>query len=338
MNHLQNAKVSVIVPVYNVEPYLRKCLDSILAQTYQNLEIILVDDGSTDKSGTICDEYAGRDDRIHVIHKENGGVSSARNAGLTAADGEYIGWVDADDWIEPDMYAYLLSCILRYGADIAICSRKEEYRKRSVFRGWDEERMLNKEEALGLLLENDVLQNFLWDKLWRRDLYRGIVFPEGRTFEDIAVMHRLFERAEGVICLPEAKYHYFQREGSIVNSVSLTNKINYYHASWMRYEEMRERWPQFCPHLEGQCVASMIGIWCSYLRVGRKERKKYQAEMREIAQFSKLHYKSAIEYMGLGKAGRIVVTLTQYTTWWAFALAGLFSWMFRLKHGHALIK
>ena len=105
---MSEPKISVIVPVYKVEPYLRKCLDSIVGQTYQNLEIILVDDGSPDGCGAICDEYAAQDKRVRVIHKANGGVSSARNAGLTAATGEWIGWVDSDDWIEPDMYERML--------------------------------------------------------------------------------------------------------------------------------------------------------------------------------------------------------------------------------------
>ena len=104
---MPEAKISVIVPVYKVEPYLRKCLDSIVGQTHRNLEIILVDDGSPDNCGAICDEYAARDERIKVIHKENGGVASARNAGLAVASGDYIGWVDSDDWIETDMMSQL---------------------------------------------------------------------------------------------------------------------------------------------------------------------------------------------------------------------------------------
>ena len=111
---MQTPKISVIVPVYKVEPYLRKCLDSIVGQTYQNLEIILVDDGSPDKCGEICDEYARRDERIQVIHQENGGVSAARNAGLKKVTGEWIGWIDPDDWAEPDMFEYLLKMPWRW--------------------------------------------------------------------------------------------------------------------------------------------------------------------------------------------------------------------------------
>ena len=136
-------RISVIVPVYKVEPYLRKCLDSIVNQTYRNLEIILVDDGSPDNCGRICDEYAERDKRIRVIHQKNGGVSSARNEGLKIASGDWIGWVDSDDWIEPDMFEYLLENAKKSKADIAVCSRKEWYKDRCILRKWEKDILLN---------------------------------------------------------------------------------------------------------------------------------------------------------------------------------------------------
>ena len=115
--------ISVIVPVYNVESYLARCVDSILTQTYQNLEVILVDDGSKDNSGVICDDYARRDSRVNVIHKENGGLSSARNAGIEAAGGEYLAFVDSDDWIEPDAYERLLSAMQKHAAKLVVGGR-----------------------------------------------------------------------------------------------------------------------------------------------------------------------------------------------------------------------
>ena len=145
---MKEPKISVIVPVYKVEPYLRKCLDSIVNQTYRNLEIILVDDGSPDNCGAICDEYAAGDGRIRVIHQENGGVSSARNAGLSAVTGEWVGWVDSDDWIEPDMYEYLLKNALEQNADIAVCSHYEVHRETEVFCGWTGVQLLDTEAAL----------------------------------------------------------------------------------------------------------------------------------------------------------------------------------------------
>lgn len=328
--------ISVIVPIYRVEPYLRQCLDSVVGQTYRKLEIILVDDGSPDHCGSICDEYAAHDARIQVIHKKNGGISSARNAGLAAASGEWIGWVDADDWIEPDMYEYLLLHALSRQADIVVCSRYEEYRNRRVFHGWEKEKHMATDQALHALLENRTLNNLLWDRLWKREIFEGVQFPEGRTYEDIAVMHWLFLRTKLVVCLPEAKYHYRQRPGSIVNDASLANRMNHFAASKARYDALAETWPQFSHLMEAQCVASAIGIWCGYFLNPRCDRRKYRSNMQDIAGFSKRHYRSALRNMGLGLAGRFVVRLTPYATVWSFALAGAVGWAYRQKHGRNL--
>jgi len=333
---MEDVKISIIVPIYNTEKFLSKCLDSIVGQTYQNLEIILVNDGSTDSCGDICDEYAACDNRIQVIHKLNGGVSSARNAGLAVATGEWLGWVDSDDWIEPDMYAYLLTHAKDSDADIAVCSRFERYYNRCVFRGWEREEVLNTTQAMELLLKNDIMQNYLCDKIWRHDLFNGVSFPEGHTFEDIAVMHRLFAAAERIVCLPRAMYNYFQRAGSIVDDQSLENRLNHYRAAKLRLEEMRSQWPQFLTLLEAQCVASSIMIWCSYYKNPKEERKKAYPQLVEIAKFAKQHCEDALQYMHLGITGRAVLHLTKYPTWWSFKLAGFFSWLYSLKHGRAL--
>lgn len=328
--------ISVIIPVYKVEPYLRKCLDSVAGQTYQNLEIILVDDGSPDNCGAICEEYAGRDARIQVIHRENGGLSAARNTGLEAASGAYLGFVDSDDWIEPDMYERMLSGLLRAEADISVCGRREEFRNRSVVRGWEREQALDTEQALGQLLKDQQMQNYVWDKLYRRELFQGIRFPEGRTFEDVSVQYQLFLRAKKVQCLPEAFYHYRQRPGSIMDDILLENKVNYYIASKQRCEELKEHWPQLTPYLEGQCVASAVSIWSSYLKNDRAVREKYWPEIHKISQFSKRHYRAALKYLGLGLAGKIVVCLTPYTDSWSFVLAYLCGWAYKKKNGRAL--
>lgn len=329
-------KISIIVPVYKVEDYLKKCLDSLIAQTHRDLQIILVDDGSPDSCGEICDEYAAKDKRIVVVHKENGGVSSARNAGLALADGEWIGWVDPDDWTEPDMYAYLLEGAKKHGADIVVCGRQEEYSARCVPRGCQDERCLSTETALQLLLENDTIQSFLWDKLWKRSLFDGVEFPEGRTFEDMTVMHRLFERAGKVCCLPAVKYHYLQREGSIVSNLALKNKVNFYLAAQKRRSDLQERWPQFRQLLEVQCMTSIISLWCSYLRNSKEERKKYLPQIQEISKFAKQHYKTALKYANTGAAGRFVLRLTPHPYIWAFALAWLCGQLFEQKYGVSL--
>ena len=334
--NLEQPKISIIVPIYKVEPYLRKCLDSIVNQTYQNLEIILIDDGSPDRCGEICDEYAAKDGRITVIHKTNGGLSSARNAGLDAATGEYIGFVDSDDWIEMDMYEYLLSNVLSKNADICICGRYEEYENKFFIKRYLGEELLNKEDAVCALLKNDLIQNFVWDKLWRRKLFDNICFPVGRTYEDLAIVHRLFERAEVILCLPEAKYHYLQRPDSIVGDISLQNRYNHYVSAKQRYHEMIENWPQFQTLLEGQCIASAIGIWCSWLRNPRRERNRYHKKIEEVAQFAKKHSKDVHKTICVGMAGKIVSYLVCHPVWWSFAIAYIIGMLYQFKHKRAL--
>lgn len=329
-------KVSVIIPVYNVAEYLPKCLDTVIAQTHSNLEIIVVDDGSSDGSSFICDEYAAKDSRIIVVHKENGGVSSARNVGLDIASGEWIGWVDPDDWVELDMFEYLVENTSAFDADIVVCGRQLEYPDRSEAYTFEQQILMDRETAISVLLENEIMRNYLWDKLWKRSLFSDIRFPEGRTYEDIAVLHRLFERAECVCCLPQIKYHYWQRDNGIVNNISLKNRINYYLAAEQRYSEMKDEWPQFRGLLEGQCVAAAIGIWASYLKNTRAVRERYYNQIKEISGFAKAHYRQALNNMSLGPTGRLVVRVIPYTNTWAFVLALLLSKIYNMKHGREL--
>jgi len=208
--------ISVIVPVYNVERYLEKCLDSIIGQNYRQLEIMLVDDGSKDKSGEICDRYAAADGRIKVIHRENGGVSAARNSGLNIATGEYYGFADSDDWLESDMYQILQNDLAGEGADIAVCGffrtfdKYEEPNDRSRTR-----RVMKRAEALDLLLQDRLLQNYFWCKLYKKELFNGIRMPEGKTFEDVFTQHLIFEKARRVVLHNIPKYHYILRSDGI---------------------------------------------------------------------------------------------------------------------------
>lgn len=333
---MKSARVSVIVPVYKVESYIKKCIESIISQTYEELEIILVDDGSPDACGAICDEYAQRDTRIRVIHQSNKGLAGARNTGLRVASGDYIGWVDADDWIEPDMYEYLVEGIRSYDADIAVCGHMEHGRSGVTHCGWEEVNVLDTEGALECLLKNCTLQNYVWDKLWRRELFEEIKFPEGRTFEDIAVLHQLFIKAQRVVCLPEEKYNYRLRAGSIVSDRTLGNRINHYIAAKSRYDELSVNWPQFEELMGAQCAASAIGIWCCYLSNSKVERKKYRAQMNDISQFSKRYQKAAKRYISLGVTGKTALQLVSFTNHFSFAFAWLISHIYWFKHGRFL--
>ncbi|MCM1182527.1 MAG: glycosyltransferase [Roseburia sp.] len=213
--------ISIIVPVYNMEDYLERCMDSVLSQTYVNLEIIVVDDGSTDRSPQLCDAYARRDGRVRVIHKPNGGLSDARNAGLEAATGLYIGYVDSDDWIEPDMYERMHRACVETGSQLAVCRYFSERAGLREDGGSGEVVPLSREELLRLYIcghDRYVIYNSVWSKLFHRDLVRGARFPKGRNSEDIMYTTRAFCRLSRAVYLDTSLYHYvLDREGSIMN-------------------------------------------------------------------------------------------------------------------------
>ena len=210
---MTNSKVSIIVPVYNVEKYLRGCVDSVLSQTYKNLEIILVDDGSPDNCPQICDEYVKLDTRVKVIHKENGGLSSARNAGLDEMTGDYVQFVDSDDYIEPEMIETMLSRLESGNGDVAICLEK-----------CDDEK----------LFEGDIYKNILEDKIgsqvWRY-LFKaekfaggGIRFPIGRNFEDVAIMHNVLYQNK-IVYVARRLYNYNRdNQDSILNTPNMKKR------------------------------------------------------------------------------------------------------------------
>lgn len=210
-------RISIIVPVYNVEKYLTRCIDSILAQTYQNIEVILVNDGSTDSSPAICDEYAQKDARISVIHKENGGLSSARNAGLDAATGEYIGFVDSDDFIAPDMYANLLKTLDSDKVGIANCMYVRAFDSGKTA---DSRVPHNQNECISRINYLEELLLHVGDvsvctKLFSHQIIGDIRFPEGKLNEDFPFMVRLSENIENIQFVGQVGYYYYVRENSI---------------------------------------------------------------------------------------------------------------------------
>ena len=209
--------ISVIVPVYNIMDCLERCVKSICTQTWENLEILLVDDGSTDGTGALCDQLAKKDGRIRVFHKENGGSSSARNLGIREAKGEWLGFVDSDDWIEPQMYERLLEAALFSGASIAQASRdeidEEGTRRPDVCAPPKEELPRSAEEFLRTLLLHEGDCSFC-TKLVKRELFAGRAFPEGKLNEDFYLLVELLGTGAAVRIVPEQLYHVFYRMGS----------------------------------------------------------------------------------------------------------------------------
>lgn len=210
--------ISVIVPIYNVNQYLDRCIQSIIDQTYHNLEILLADDGSIDGSGETCDKYALKDKRIKVIHKENGGLSSARNAAIDIMTGTYMTCVDSDDYITDDYVEYLYNLLKHNHADISMCQLKKVYSDK------------DKLDALPILVEvlnnKDAIKCYLYQKkftasahckMYKSKLFHSLRYPVGKYYEDMAVICRLLDRADKIVISNEQKYYYVQRENSIMN-------------------------------------------------------------------------------------------------------------------------
>ena len=213
--------ITVVIPVYNVKNYLSECIDSVIAQSYNFLQIILVDDGSTDDSSIICDKYALKDSRIEVIHKSNGGLSDARNVAINLARGKYITFIDSDDVIATDMIEYLYNLLVNNNADISICQNRDIdeqgkeilIKKKRIFQPY---RILGREQCMHEFLMKRNMSVTAWGKLYRLDLFSAIRYPVGRYHEDLFTTYKLIGLCNCVVVGDALKYYYRQRTGSIM--------------------------------------------------------------------------------------------------------------------------
>lgn len=210
-------KISIIVPVYNAELYIHKCIDSILNQTFKEFELILVNDGSTDNCGKICEDYAFKDNRIIVIHKENGGQATARNMGLDIAKGDFIGFIDSDDWIEPDMYQLLYDLCIDYNSDIANCTTFIYFKNRTVINGEYPLVIHDRKQAMATMLEGKLYDEVLCTKLIKRSLLETIRFPIGIYYEDTAFTYQIIHKCQKLVSIGAPKYHYVKHENSTMD-------------------------------------------------------------------------------------------------------------------------
>lgn len=244
--------ISVIVPVYKVEPYIRKCVESILSQTYRQIEVILVDDGSPDNCGAICDEYARADSRITVIHTENEGVYSARNKALDVATGDYLMFVDSDDWVEPDFCETALKLALENNVQMVAFMFNNVFEDRdhtitekrpAVFRqtGY----MEASEAVKHLIFRNTSLANYLWNKLFKRSLFDGVRFPEGRVLQDQAVVYLMMLRAGRIYVSNAVLYNYLQHSGSI--TATTFHSLKMYASLFAIWQKRLSILRQYCP-------------------------------------------------------------------------------------------
>ena len=225
-----NPLISVIIPIYNVEQYLKRCVESLRHQTYSNLEIILVDDGSPDSCGKICDDYQKADNRIKVIHKKNGGLSDARNVGIGMAQGEYITCIDSDDFVSPFFIENLWVAIKKSKCEIATSwfidyyegDKIPETKKMNI----KDITVLSKEEFYKKLLYQDGVEVSAWGKLYKASLFQGVKYPVGKLYEDIPTTYLLIEKTTKIAVIPNIDYFYFQRATSIAQAAFSARKMD----------------------------------------------------------------------------------------------------------------
>lgn len=270
-------KLSIIIPIYNVEPYLPQTIRSVLNQSFQDFELILVNNGSSDGSGKVCDRFADVDQRIRVIHQENSGVSVARNTGVAAAQGEYVGFTDSDDIIEKDMYETLVTLAQEHNAEIVQCEH-------------DREDVLNGAKRLQKIVTMDgeafvrrmftktggryTNQVSLCTKIFRKELFSGILFPPGQVYEDEQETYKLCLKAKTIVETTDILYHYIKRENSIITGISAKKMLDKQAALLDRLYYLPER----IPDLKQPCAASFWsyskGILCQMYQAGEKEAVK----------------------------------------------------------------
>ena len=253
-------KISIIVPVYNMERYLHQCVDSILAQTFTEWELLLVNDGSKDSSGEICDEYASKDSRIKVIHKQNSGQADSRNIAIQMAKADLIGFVDSDDWIDPDMYEYLYKALTENNADISICGHYLSYKdiEHPSSNGHGLE-MLGRDEALQAILDDRTIKSYLVDKLYRKHVINAEL-PKSFYYEDYATLFKWFTQTECVVLCQEPKYHYRQRMGSTDHDNDPRKKYHFFRAEKERHSYLTQNgiFPE--QHTEFAAKAVRVGL------------------------------------------------------------------------------
>ncbi len=272
-----NDLISIIVPVYNVEKFLPQCIESIINQTYKNLEIILVDDGSTDSSFKICNEYANKDSRIKVIQKTNGGLSDARNKGMEICTGDYIGFVDSDDYIGKEMYEILYNDIKKYNADISICEFKACFDDSINFDINLNSIVYNNLMALQNLLLDKQLTSHAWNKLYKKDLFKNIKYPIGKIYEDIGTTYLLFEYSKIISYNKSIQYAYRQRKDSLCNSVSEKKINDYVEIINNRYEYLNAKYPNMKKILDASRIQSSLIF--NFIIARDKNEKLYNSKL-----------------------------------------------------------
>lgn len=279
--------VSIIIPVYNIEDYIGECIESCLSQSYSSFEVIIVDDGSTDRSGDICEEYAKRDDRIRVLHQNNQGLSAARNNGLNMARGEYIVFVDGDDFVSPKLLQDALKALKASDSDIVFFQYRlwSEIEVSSDNYGIDgnEKKIMSNEKCLELLLQHKLI-DAVWHGLYSRYTIGDIKFPVGRINEDVYWKYKIIQNAEKILIIPEGLYYYRVRSGSIMQSTFSWKHLDALNGSYLRALEIAKSYPDLK-------VLAYSEVWSNCISFYSKVKENFSGEEKVNGKKLILHYK-----------------------------------------------
>lgn len=284
---MENDLISIIVPIYNVEKYLIRCIDSLINQTYQNIEIILIDDGSTDYSGKIADDFVEKDLRIKVFHKKNGGLSDARNYGIKKATGKYINFIDSDDYVDKKFIETLYKMIVKYNCKISSVGYqefkdiKEVYIKNVIN---EKEEVFSKKEAIEYLYDDTKYCNYAWNKLYLKELFNDVEYPFNRKMEDLGTTYLLFDKCEIVAYNSIPLYFYFQRNDSILHKVDEQFLIDKFTLISERYNYIKNKYPDIYVNY----INYFYGILEAFPYISKQEKEIAIKELNKI--WSKIRY------------------------------------------------
>lgn len=276
--------ISVVIPIYKVELYLERCVQSVLKQTYCNLEIILVDDGSPDNCPEMCDVYAQQDSRIKVIHKENGGLSDARNVGIDIAKGKYITFIDSDDYVKETYVEYLYKLIKEFGCRMSIALHQVIYESGKIF-SWDTTKRLSMsaEKCMERILYHDILDISAWGKLYELSLFKSVRYPKGKLFEDAGTTYKLIVQCDNIACGFESQYYYMIRSNSIVTGVFNINKLDMIEMT----DQMASTLKKVYPNLEDAILRRQVYARFTTLRQLVESKERYYDKEKELISYIK---------------------------------------------------
>lgn len=272
-NNIMNIELSIIVPVYNTARYLTKCITSIHNQTFKNWELILVDDGSTDGSAAICNQWAAKDERIRVLHKCNTGQADSRNVGLELCRGQYIGFVDSDDWIDVDMYEYMMEQIKKTDSDIAVCNHYTESKKKSWCKNPSDEVVVLTHDQVHDLVIKDKVQSYIWQMVFKRECLT-MKMPGNKSYEDYGVLPYWFSNVQRVVSIRRPLYHYRLRRSSLVTILSPEKEFDFFRAEKFRHDFYVHT--RFGKHSEKQLIVRGVRVAKHISRISKtlSDRKK----------------------------------------------------------------